>query len=113
MGPRPSQAAIRTLVRKAQSGFGRVQARYGPNKAPNWSEPARSVPRLQGSSVAISADGNTIIEGGPDDNGNIGAAWVFIRQAALPGTPAPATILLTLTGLAALALLFRSLSRVT
>jgi hypothetical protein len=68
---------------------------------------------LQGSSVAISVDGSTIIEGGPDDSGGIGAAWVFVRQAALPTTPAPATILMTLTGLAALALLFRSLSRVT
>jgi hypothetical protein len=33
----------------------------------------------QGRSVAISADGNTIIIGGPGDNNNIGAAWVFTR----------------------------------
>src|SRR5438270_13756683 len=31
-----------------------------------------------GSSVALSADGNTAILGGPDD-GSTGAAWVFIR----------------------------------
>ncbi len=31
----------------------------------------------QGFSVAISADGNTVIEGGDEDNGNFGAAWVF------------------------------------
>src|SRR6516164_6843967 len=33
----------------------------------------------QGSSVALSADGNTALVGGPDDNGGIGAAWVFAR----------------------------------
>jgi hypothetical protein len=41
---------------------------------------------MQGSSVAISADGNTAIVGGPDDNidasgtTGVGAAWVFIRS---------------------------------
>jgi hypothetical protein len=34
----------------------------------------------QGSAVAISADGNTIIEGGVGDNGFMGAAWVFTRD---------------------------------
>jgi uncharacterized protein (TIGR03437 family) len=39
----------------------------------------------QGNSVALSADGNTAIVGGPDDNGNMskgfpGAAWVFTRS---------------------------------
>ena len=34
----------------------------------------------QGYSVALSADGNTAILGGPDDNGSIGAAWVFTRS---------------------------------
>jgi len=33
----------------------------------------------QGTSVALSADGNTAIVGGPADNGNLGAAWVFVR----------------------------------
>ena len=36
---------------------------------------------LQGSSVAISADGNTALVGGPSDNQNTGAAWVFTRSA--------------------------------
>ena len=35
---------------------------------------------LQGASVAISADGNTAIVGGPADNSNAGAAWVFTRS---------------------------------
>jgi FG-GAP-like repeat/FG-GAP repeat len=34
----------------------------------------------QGQSVAVSADGNTAIVGGPDDNSGIGAAWVFTRS---------------------------------
>jgi hypothetical protein len=35
---------------------------------------------MQGSSVAVSADGNTAIIGGPDDNSGTGAAWVFTRS---------------------------------
>ena len=35
---------------------------------------------LQGFSVALSADGNTAIIGGPTDNGSAGAAWVFTRS---------------------------------
>jgi PKD repeat protein len=33
-----------------------------------------------GSSVALSADGDTALIGGPDDNGRQGAAWVFMRS---------------------------------
>ena len=33
----------------------------------------------QGFSVAISADGNTAIVGGLNDNGFVGAAWVYTR----------------------------------
>jgi hypothetical protein len=41
----------------------------------------------QGHSVALSADGNTAIVGGPADNGGTGAAWVFVPPA-LQVTPA-------------------------
>ena len=34
----------------------------------------------QGSSVAISADGNTVIVGGPSDSNDLGAAWIFTRS---------------------------------
>ncbi len=34
----------------------------------------------QGSSVSLSADGNTAIVGGPNDNNNIGAAWIYTRS---------------------------------
>jgi hypothetical protein len=37
----------------------------------------------QGSSVALSADGNTAIVGGPDDNVSTGAAWVFTRSGGM------------------------------
>jgi hypothetical protein len=37
----------------------------------------------QGFSVALSADGNTAILGGPDDNANAGAAWVFTRSGGV------------------------------
>jgi Tectonin domain/FG-GAP repeat len=33
----------------------------------------------QGTSVALSSDGNTALVGGPNDNAGIGAAWVFVR----------------------------------
>jgi len=34
----------------------------------------------QGSSVSLSADGNTAIVGGPGDNTNLGAVWVYTRS---------------------------------
>ena len=36
----------------------------------------------QGQSVAISADGNTAIVGGPNDNSNAGGAWIFKRSGS-------------------------------
>jgi hypothetical protein len=44
-----------------------------------------------GSSVALSGDGNTALIGGPNNNGNVGAAWVFVSPAppsAAIATPA-------------------------
>jgi hypothetical protein len=37
----------------------------------------------QGMSVALSADGNTAVWGGPNDNSGAGAAWVFTRSAGV------------------------------
>lgn len=37
-------------------------------------------PQNQGLSVSISADGNTVIAGGLNDNNGIGAAWIFARS---------------------------------
>jgi hypothetical protein len=36
-----------------------------------------------GTSVAISADGSTVIAGGSGDNDNVGAAWVFTRTSGI------------------------------
>lgn len=33
----------------------------------------------QGTSISISSDGNTLVVGGPGNNGNVGAAWTFKR----------------------------------
>jgi len=38
----------------------------------------------QGTSVAMSADGNTAIVGGLYDNSNLGAAWVFVSSSLTP-----------------------------
>jgi hypothetical protein len=40
-------------------------------------------------SVALSADGSIVMVGGPNDNGGIGAAWVFTRTSEDPLTPSP------------------------
>jgi len=40
-----------------------------------------SVNPRQGTSVALSADGNTAIVGGPNDNNFVGAAWVFTQSS--------------------------------
>jgi len=45
---------------------------------------------LQGTSIAMTPDGITAIMGGPADNGNIGAAWVFTRPAP-PAAPSITT----------------------
>jgi hypothetical protein len=37
----------------------------------------------QGASVALSADGNTAVVGGPSDNRTTGAAWVFTRSGGV------------------------------
>jgi hypothetical protein len=42
----------------------------------------------QGQSVALSGDGETALVGGPLDNGDIGAAWVFSSLPVLQVTPA-------------------------
>jgi hypothetical protein len=39
----------------------------------------------QGFSVGLSSDGNTALVGGPGDNNNMGAVWVFVTQLP-PGT---------------------------
>jgi len=55
-----------------------------------WSQQAKlvgtgvlgSTPAAQGTSVALSSVGDTALIGGPGDNGGVGAAWWFTRNAA-------------------------------
>ena len=53
-----------------------------------WHQSAKLTPRLEtgrssfGESVALSADGNTALVGGPTDNAGAGAAWVFTRSGS-------------------------------
>ena len=53
----------------------------------NWQQPVSKLSgtgnignSLQGHSVAISADGNTLVIGAPGDNSNAGAVWIFVRS---------------------------------
>ena len=41
----------------------------------------------QGTSVAISGDGNTVLSGGPVDNAGVGAAWIFRQHRVFAGSP--------------------------
>jgi hypothetical protein len=59
-----------------RSSTGQVWAQHGPKLVANDFVGASR----QGSSVALSADGNTAIVGGGGDNNGVGAAWVFIRS---------------------------------
>jgi hypothetical protein len=36
----------------------------------------------QGTAIAVSADGNTAIVGGPTDNSSVGAAWIYVRNGS-------------------------------
>jgi len=41
----------------------------------------------QGYSVSLSSDGNTALFGGPGDNNNVGAAWMYVTHICAPGYP--------------------------
>lgn len=45
--------------------------------------PSLGYSSYQGYAVAISADGNTAVSGGPFDNGSNGATWVFTRSGGV------------------------------
>jgi hypothetical protein len=56
---------------------------WGVNPA---SEASRHQRYWQRASVAVSGNGKTILVGGPDDNRNLGAVWVY-TQPVFAGTP--------------------------
>jgi hypothetical protein len=72
---------VGALVEDGAGGGGLVFTRDGgrwtlDKKLVGTSAVGKSVP-----SVALSADGSVIMVGGSNDNGGIGAAWVFSRSA--------------------------------
>ena len=68
------------------------------NSTNGWSQQTKladnnSINSNQGSAVALSADGNTVIIGGPFDNNQVGASWIYqysggtwVQSAKLIGT---------------------------
>ena len=66
----------------ARRGCSRARARPGPSRAK--SSPAAARPATASSAPAwrCPSDGNTALIGGPADNGDVGAAWVFTRSGA-------------------------------
>jgi uncharacterized protein (TIGR03437 family) len=58
--------------------FTRVNSQWAQQSKLLGSEVAKGIAG-QGASVALSADGNTAVIGGPNDNGGTGAMWVFTR----------------------------------
>ena len=64
----------------ARPGCTRAPQASGHNRIPSSLARAPSGAASQGWSVAISADGNTAIIGGPTDNSGVGTAWMFARN---------------------------------
>jgi len=69
------------------SGVGAVWI-FTRDNSGNWSQQGSKLvgtgavgSAAQGSSVALSTDGNTALEGGPTDNNSAGAVWVFTRDS--------------------------------
>lgn len=75
--------AVGGPVDNANEGGAWVYSRNGAS----WTEQAQKLvgtgavgPQLLGYSTALSADGHTLMTGGPADNSNIGAVWFFTRS---------------------------------
>ena len=76
-------AIFSACVADLRAQFAQQAKLVGSNSMPRPSSGQGSilVPVAQGSSVALSADGNTaIVNGYGDDNGVGGAAWIFTRS---------------------------------
>src|SRR5258705_13895169 len=66
------------LVLSSQPALAQFFSQQGPKLVGTGEN---GLPR-QGFSVWLSFDGNTAIVGGPFDNGNAGAVWVFVRSGS-------------------------------
>ncbi len=79
LGERGSPGRVLVFVRSAG-----VWTQQGPPLTPTAAAaPTPDAPNLGeafGAYVAVSAQGDTVLVGGPGDAGGVGAAWVFVRQ---------------------------------
>ena len=78
--PRLFGASI--LIFAALPFFPQLALAQFTQQGPSWSAPARWAGRAR-LSVALSADGNTAIVGGLNDNDGAGAAWVYTRSGGV------------------------------
>src|ERR1019366_1381722 len=81
---KPCKRVVRSLLALvACSGLfppaGAQVTQQGPKLVGTGAVPAA----YQGYSVALSADGSTAIVGGPNDNGDAGAAWACTRSGSV------------------------------
>ena len=75
-GDNNGTGAIWVYIRKSDSTW----IQQGQKLVGSGSVTLGTISVFQGWSVAISADGNTIVEGGLNDSANKGAVWVFTRN---------------------------------
>src|SRR5262249_42498820 len=73
-GPNDNRYAGAAWVFTRSNGIWTQQGSKLVGSGAVWSE------IYQGGSVAVSADGNTVVTGGPGDDAFVGAAWVFTRS---------------------------------
>jgi hypothetical protein len=71
--------AIATFALTGILGGAQVQAQF-TQQGPKLVGTGAVNPAEQGWSVSLSGDGNTAIVGGPSDDSDVGAAWVFTRS---------------------------------
>ena len=77
----PWWGRLLTATIRGQRGSSREAVEYGPSKDRSW--PALALPGLPSKAgVALSADGNTAMVGGPYDSVQTGATWAYIRIGA-------------------------------
>jgi hypothetical protein len=83
-GPNDNNGTGATWVFTRSAG---VWSQQGPKLVGSGAaSPPNEYGALQGASVSLSGDGNTAIVGGPDDNNDLGATWVFTRSGGVWGS---------------------------
>ncbi len=81
-GTRRSSARPSRAPEKARRSCLHDRAGHGRSRAERSPAAKRPAPPNWGRIVALSSDGNTALAGGPNDNSEKGAAWVFTRSGS-------------------------------